>query len=91
MGRCIISCGRDRAHYCTDDCFLHVTEGNHLRDLKYNNIACFYNGLPIYDDEKEASYGSIEEALRPAAHLVDRKVESCSTLFDMFAIRLKKR
>lgn len=38
MGKCITSCGKDKARCCTDDCFLRVAEGSRLRDLKYNNI-----------------------------------------------------
>lgn len=28
MGKCITSCGKDKARCCTDDCFLRVTEGS---------------------------------------------------------------
>ena len=31
MGKCITSCGKDKARCCTDDCFLRVTEGSRLR------------------------------------------------------------
>lgn len=48
MGKCITSCGKDKARCCTDDCFLRVAEGSRLRDLKYNNIACFCSGLSVY-------------------------------------------
>lgn len=91
MGKCITSCGKDKARYCTDDCFLRVTEGSRLRDLKYNNIACFCSGLSIYDDGKEVACGFIGEVLRSVAHLADREVERCNTFFDMFVIRLKKK
>lgn len=80
MGKCITSCGKDKARCCTDDCFLRVTEGSRLRDLKYNN-----------DDGKEVACGFIGEVLRSVAHLADREVESYNTFFDMFVIRLKKK
>lgn len=91
MGKCITSCGKDKARCCTDDCFLRVTEGSRLRDLKYNNIVCFCSGLSIYDDGKEVACGFIGEVLRSVAHLADREVESYNTFFDMFVIRLKKK
>lgn len=48
MGKCITSCGKDKARCCTDDCFLRVTEGSRLRDLKYNNLERFFVPLHIW-------------------------------------------
>ena len=56
MGKCITSCEKNKALCCTDDCFLRVAEGSRLRDLKYNNISRFCNGLSVYDGEKAVSY-----------------------------------
>lgn len=47
MGKCITSCEKNKALCCTDDCFLRVAEGSRLRDLKYNNILRFCNGLSV--------------------------------------------
>lgn len=54
-------------------------------------IACFCNGLSIYDDGKEVACGFIGEVLRSVVHLADREIESCNTFFDVFVIRLKKK
>lgn len=91
MVMCITSCEKNDALCCSDDCFLRVAEGSRLRDLKYNNIACFCNGLFIYDDGKEVACGFIGEVLRSVVHLADREIESCNTFFDVFVIRLKKK
>lgn len=91
MGKCITSCEKNEALCCSDDCFLRFAEGSRLRDLKYNNIACFCNGLSIYDDGKEVVFGFIGEVLRSVVHLADREIESCNTFFDVFVIRLKKK
>lgn len=91
MGKCITSCEKNKALCCTDDCFLRVAEGSRLRDLKYNNILCFCNGLSVYDGEKEVACGFIGEVLRSVVSLADREIESYNTFFDVFVIRLKKK
>lgn len=91
MGNCITRCEKNEALCCSDDCFLRVVEGSRLRDLKYNNISRFCNGLSIYDGEKEVACGFIGEVLRSVVPLVDREIESCNTFFDVFVIRLKKK